>query len=358
MQALKNELITRDEKSHIEYWEVFMEKYFLGNNSGYGFWNEYDNELKSKDRVLLLKGGAGTGKSTLMKKIAQKALAMGCDCELWYCSGDPQSLDGVYIKEFDRAIVDATAPHASGVDIPIVKDKIIDLAEGLNADKLKGERANIQNLIKRKKAYFMRVYQHLKCALCHFHNQLDIEKQGVSESGIRAYAAMFARDLKSKAEGGRIRKLFSSAICPSGESVFYEHFKDKVVMLVEGCDYARAVFFDELKKNIDKCTLFLNPLEPNIVDGITAGDVAITSDCGGAVANSTHIDLSVYGETSDKEGATEEKNGAITQIAFARDRLNKARETHMEIEKVFVQALDFSRNEEMTKKAEEFLFEK
>ena len=47
-----------------------MERYFLGNNSGSGFWNEYDGELKMMDKVALIKGGSGTGKSTIMKKIA------------------------------------------------------------------------------------------------------------------------------------------------------------------------------------------------------------------------------------------------------------------------------------------------
>lgn len=46
-----------------------MERYFLGNNSGNGFWNEYDGELKRADKVALIKGGSGTGKSTMMKKL-------------------------------------------------------------------------------------------------------------------------------------------------------------------------------------------------------------------------------------------------------------------------------------------------
>lgn len=49
-----------------------MERYFFGNNSGYGFFNLYEKELKSKDKVVLLKGGSGTGKSSMMKKIAKK----------------------------------------------------------------------------------------------------------------------------------------------------------------------------------------------------------------------------------------------------------------------------------------------
>lgn len=82
-----------------------MERYFLGNNTAYGFKSSYESELSNKRRVILLKGGPGTGKSSILKKIAAEAKNKGMDRELWYCSGDPDSLDGVYIKQLDAAIV-------------------------------------------------------------------------------------------------------------------------------------------------------------------------------------------------------------------------------------------------------------
>lgn len=54
-----------------------MERYFLASNSGRGFWSEYDSQLKDVDRVALIKGGSGTGKSTLLKKIAVSAKTRG-----------------------------------------------------------------------------------------------------------------------------------------------------------------------------------------------------------------------------------------------------------------------------------------
>ena len=81
---------------------------------------------------------------------------MGLDYELWFCSGDPQSLDGIYLKDKKAAVVDATAPHASGVDIPVIKDVIFDLAQSLDESKLKGMRQDIEKYMKCKKQHFIR----------------------------------------------------------------------------------------------------------------------------------------------------------------------------------------------------------
>lgn len=70
MLFFENELMHAKEKSFIVCTKGgYMERYFLGNNSGNGFWNEYDGELKRADKVALIKGGSGTGKSTMMKKL-------------------------------------------------------------------------------------------------------------------------------------------------------------------------------------------------------------------------------------------------------------------------------------------------
>ena len=74
-----------------------MEKYFIGGNTAYGFRSFYDGELARCENVILMKGAPGTGKSTLLKTIGKECAVRGIDHELWYCSGDPESVDGIYI---------------------------------------------------------------------------------------------------------------------------------------------------------------------------------------------------------------------------------------------------------------------
>lgn len=46
-----------------------------------------------------------------MAKIAEEAQKRGYDVELIRCSGDPDSLDAVYITELGVGWLDATSPH-------------------------------------------------------------------------------------------------------------------------------------------------------------------------------------------------------------------------------------------------------
>ena len=46
-------------------------------------------------RVVLLKGGAGTGKSTLMKRVLEHWRQQGREAFAFHCGSDPASLDAV-----------------------------------------------------------------------------------------------------------------------------------------------------------------------------------------------------------------------------------------------------------------------
>ena len=88
------------------------QRYFLGANSERGFYSLYDGFPPSACAFLhIIKGGPGTGKSSFMRAIGQKAEQLGQEVHYVLCSGDPDSLDGVYLPELKQAWVDGTAPH-------------------------------------------------------------------------------------------------------------------------------------------------------------------------------------------------------------------------------------------------------
>lgn len=58
-----------------------------------------------------IKGRPGTGKSTLLKKLAKGAENSGFDVEIYHCGFDHNSLDMVVITELGVCIFDSSAPH-------------------------------------------------------------------------------------------------------------------------------------------------------------------------------------------------------------------------------------------------------
>ncbi len=338
-----------------------MERYFLGNNTGYGFYGLYEQDLKSKRRVVLLKGGPGTGKSSILKKIAKEAKSRGEDYEAWWCSGDPTSLDGVYLKERNVAVVDATAPHATGADLPVLKDVIVDLASSLSRELLCEHESDIIDGINRKKLCFASAYQHLKCALCHYNNQLALEKDGICFEDVRLFATTVAKEIKSEAkqnEVGRIRrKVFVNAICPYGESAFYDGLRNKKIVKISGEEYSTVTFFSQLTSVLKGGMIYLNPLEPKHVEGMVYGDYAIVKDSGHLKDEIVErYDLSVYSKGCDSSKVDEQKNATCVEIARAIEWLNLARAEHLGIEKYFVKAMDFENNDRLFAKIEEEIF--
>ncbi|MGG5462145.1 PRK06851 family protein [Clostridium sp. B9] len=58
-----------------------------------------------------IKGRPGTGKSTMLKKIAKAITEYGYDIEIYSCGFDPDSKDMVISRDLNFAIFDSTAPH-------------------------------------------------------------------------------------------------------------------------------------------------------------------------------------------------------------------------------------------------------
>ena len=88
--------------------------YFLGANSREGFSSLYRSFPGGDGAFLhIIKGGPGTGKSSFMRAIGKAAEERGLDVHYVLCSGDPSSLDGVYVPALGLAWMDGTAPHAA-----------------------------------------------------------------------------------------------------------------------------------------------------------------------------------------------------------------------------------------------------
>lgn len=84
---------------------------FFGASTVDGSMNFIDNLTENLSYRYFIKGRPGTGKSTFLKKLNQRALKQGFDTEVYYCSFDKLSLDMVIVPELSFCVFDSTSPH-------------------------------------------------------------------------------------------------------------------------------------------------------------------------------------------------------------------------------------------------------
>ena len=323
-----------------------MEKrLFLGANTYLGFKSYFEDRLKYCDKVYILKGGPGTGKSTLMRKVANAAKERNLDYETWYCSGDVKSLDGVYIKSLKTAIVDGTSPHAIEASLPIVKDKVIALGDFIDEKKLLPHGEEIAALCNEKANRYVKAYRRLNHAkLCLDEMNADFSPY-VSMPKMTQICSSLAYHVR---KATKVTKQLSRAISPQGIVSFDDHLKDKQIVSVKAdSEIQREIFFDKMAQMLCGYDAYMSPLGVGI-EGMVVGRYAIVFYRPDLDAQET-VDLNVALKKAVcvSEYAQSEYE---RQIGLAIDELAKARENHVKVEEFYVEAMDFSKVGYVTEK--------
>ena len=134
-------------------------RYFLGGNTARGFVSFYDGFCRGpEDFLWVIKGGPGCGKSSFMKTIGHAAEDAGLDTESVLCSGDPDSVDGVYIPAWHTGYVDGTAPHVIEAVTPGAAGLYLDLGQFYDRIALQKERRAIEDLQRRYQSLYREAY--------------------------------------------------------------------------------------------------------------------------------------------------------------------------------------------------------
>lgn len=120
--------------------------YYAGGNTARGFYSLYESNLQGLSCLFILKGGPGTGKSSLMKKLGQEWNGKGYDIEYLHCSSDNDSIDGLIIPALRVGIVDGTAPHVIEPNAPGAVEEYVNLGEAWDSARLKENREAIESL--------------------------------------------------------------------------------------------------------------------------------------------------------------------------------------------------------------------
>lgn len=202
-----------------------VKHFFACCNTAKGFQNFFSSNLKDLDKIYILKGGPGTGKSTIMKKIGAYASSKGLLAEYIHCSSDPDSLDGVIIPCLSLAIVDGTTPHVIEPTAPGAIEEYVNLGVAWDVDALAKNKKQILYLEREIGACYPKAYECFSKALkIHdeweqiYIRQMDFEKANkLTESVI----TMLLND-KSISKNSTIKHRFFGGATPKGALNYVE----------------------------------------------------------------------------------------------------------------------------------------
>lgn len=145
---------------------TYPHTYFAGANTAEGFVSAYPHWVREEEshRVFFIKGGSGTGKSSMMKQCARAAADVGAEITLLLCSSDPTSADGVILQGKNGCrivILDGTAPHTADPALPGAVGEIVDVGTGWDVSRLAQRREEICLARREKGEAYTRAYRYL-----------------------------------------------------------------------------------------------------------------------------------------------------------------------------------------------------
>ena len=195
-------------------------RYYLGANSPSGFYSLYDQLMDpgEAEELLILKGGAGCGKSTLMGLVAAQAEARGIPVEYIRCSGDPDSLDAILLPDRHAAIVDGTAPHIVEPRLPGAVERYVNLGECYDHEGLKKIRGELEGAMRGYKDCYARAYRCLRAAAELTADRAALLQTSELEAKMAKRAkGILSRECRRRGGGeGRVRQRFLSAVTHQG----------------------------------------------------------------------------------------------------------------------------------------------
>ena len=252
-----------------------IKNYFASGITGSGFVNffEFINNKNKPGMLYILKGGPGTGKSTLLKKIGKHFSEKGEAVECFYCSSDPLSLDGVRISKRNIAIVDGTAPHVYEPQMPAVNETVINLlpfiSNGVNKQK-----NQLNKLINKKAFYYKLLYPAVSAAALLYESNLKIFEAQSSEDEIEKETKKVLNSLNlcNNKERGFSRKFFLNTIANGMGYGFTDVNSYKNTLTISGNNYFCYAVLSALNLALNKAgyntICFCNTLLPNNIESV------------------------------------------------------------------------------------------
>lgn len=331
--------------------------YFLGANSPSGFVSLFEDWIGAADtnKVYIIKGTPGSGKSSFMKKIAAAVEEQGEKVEYIYCSADSSSLDGIRIPELGVLMVDGTAPHVVEPKYPYAVESYLNLGEFVNGDAVREQKDELVSIVARHKESVARTGRCISAAHAIQENIYSIVISGDVLEKISKRARGVVRREITKGTGAMLRKRYLNAVSGSGETVFWDTVKEQCenVYALDN-NFGFSHFFLnpimthalEAGQEVIACySPFDNKLEHLILPALSLGFVSIKAGRPYPYETYRHIRLDAIvpperiRETRQKLRFLQKTHASI--IREASQYMSRTKAIHDELENIYIPNIDF-----------------
>jgi hypothetical protein len=354
--------------------------FFAGANTPQGFYNCFGSIIPFEkiNKKVYIKGGSGTGKSTLMKKTAEHFEKKGFYAEYFHCSNDADSLDGVNITDLAGspspgiAVVDATAPHPADPQIPAAIDEIFNAADFLDKEYIRENKERLLGLSAEKKGLYDRAYGYLRAAGEVYALSGKIYESVLKTPALNGFifeSLQVFEDRKPSFKKARDRALFATSITPDGlKSLADSALKAGKTYVLSGTGAMGITSFIEIMQinanllGLDTIS-FKSPMNPDETEHlyIRELDIAYVTSNRYHAFEGEAVEFEEFmppeklgrhaGELSYNDGIFDELlQKAIRTMATSKD-------VHRRIEEVYTEGMDFKRMHRAYDKVLEYLSE-
>lgn len=327
--------------------------FFPGGNTSLGFYSRFAHILPQNQvcRKIILKGGPGVGKSTLMRRVAEHLHAQNQAVEMFHCSSDPDSLDGIAAPSLGFALIDGTAPHMMDPAVPGAEDGILNLGECLDEEMLSKSRRPIRDAMEEIARCFLRVYDYLGAAAPLLYGSTREWREKIAPGAVDALARSLAEKWLPNGGGEATeRQLFAEAYTPRGYLSFLPTLlHEKVVCLSLpwglSANSLLAKLRDMALSRGHKVLSLYNPLLPGELNHINLPNLSL-SIVTGPVDQPTET-VNLQEALSLHQGLSREqvfnRNAHELLLQRAVESLREAKAHHDELEKFYTAAMDFTK---------------
>ena len=333
-------------------------RFFLGSNTKKGFISLFEQlrePMKGK-RMYILKGGPGSGKSSLMKRIGASLEELGHRLEYFPCASDPDSLDALLDYDALISIVDGTAPHTMDPKYPGAYDIIINLGEAWDQKELMKNKFKIMELTDMITGYHSMASYCITAATTLLETNRTVAKLFIDRDAIRKAFNLLAGELEYAKKGEEHKRLMSAVSV--GKVVFFEDTLQKLCpkLYIISDDWGAAAgsLLEELHvyaltMKLEVYTCYCSIESPNKIDHLLFPSLGI----GITTANPFHTPKYTSGFPVDglmlsiPEADTAVLKGnletARNLVDSAARNVEKAKILHDELEAFYISSMDFTK---------------